>query len=158
MKKCVYCGADLEDQAAFCTRCGKPAGEENGSAPSGSQGQPSGMPYAPGPGYYGGPVPGRYNGMAIASLVLGIVGIFFNGLYLVPSILAIIFGILGRSQIRRDPSQRGMGMATAGLVLGIVFLVLYLLVIILMLAAWRQVASELDWTEILEVLEHLGDM
>jgi hypothetical protein len=60
----------------------------------------------------------RTSGMAIASLVLGIVGCipFISGL------LAIIFGILGIRRTR-DPYVGGKGMAIAGLVLGIVSII-----------------------------------
>ena len=51
--------------------------------------------------------------LAIASLVLGIVGIFVNPLYLI-SVLAIIFGAIGMS------SEVHGGKAKAGLILGIV--------------------------------------
>lgn len=63
--------------------------------------------------YYGAPAPPN-NGMATASMVLGIIGIFSCGL---TSILAIIFGHVAHSQIKRT-GEGGSGMATAGLVLG----------------------------------------
>jgi hypothetical protein len=52
------------------------------------------------------------NGLAIASLVLGIVWVFWLG-----SILAVIFGHIALGQIKRS-GQSGKGMAVAGLVLG----------------------------------------
>lgn len=56
------------------------------------------------------------NGFAVASLVMGIVGFFLFG---VGGLLAIIFGHVGRRQIRRFPgSQAGSGLALAGLILG----------------------------------------
>lgn len=56
------------------------------------------------------------NGFAIASLVLGIVWVFGIG-----SILAVIFGFVGRSQIRRSGGrQTGGGLAIAGVVLGLI--------------------------------------
>lgn len=64
--------------------------------------------------------------MSIASLVLGIVGVPLCFLF-VPSLLAIIFGFVGLSQIKQDPAQRGRGLAIAGLVLGIVMLALMVL-------------------------------
>lgn len=52
--------------------------------------------------------------MAIASLVLGILWIYGIG-----SILALIFGYLGKKEIdRSDGAQTGRGMAIAGIVLG----------------------------------------
>jgi len=54
------------------------------------------------------------NGMAVASMVLGIVWIYWIG-----SILALIFGYLARKQIdASDGTQQGRGMAIAGIVLG----------------------------------------
>jgi hypothetical protein len=58
------------------------------------------------------PPPHPTNGMAIASMVLGIVWIYWIG-----SILALIFGYVARSQIRQT-GQGGDGMAVAGIVLG----------------------------------------
>ena len=87
---------------------------------------PPTQPYgAPPPGYvsYGAPPPTggntRTNGMAVASLVLGIVGIVLC-VFFVPWILAIIFGVIGIRQCNADPSYTGKGMAVAGLVLGLV--------------------------------------
>jgi hypothetical protein len=69
----------------------------------------AGSPAYP-PYYY--PPPRRTNGMAIASMVLGIVWIYWIG-----SILALIFGYVARKQIR-ERHEGGDGMATAGIVLG----------------------------------------
>ena len=52
------------------------------------------------------------NGLAIASLVLGIMWIYWLG-----SILALVLGYVARKQIR-ERNQAGGGMATAGIVLG----------------------------------------
>lgn len=60
------------------------------------------------------PLPRPTNGMATASLVLGILGIFLPLL----SILALIFGPVGISKANQGAS--GKGLAIAGLVLGIV--------------------------------------
>jgi hypothetical protein len=57
--------------------------------------------------------PSRTNGMAIASMVLGILWLWWVG-----SILAVIFGHVALSQTKKDPSQGGRGMAIAGVVLG----------------------------------------
>ena len=56
--------------------------------------------------------------MAIAALVCGIAGF----LCLIPGILGIIFGFVAKGQIRQsNGTQRGDGMATAGIVLGFVW-------------------------------------
>ena len=83
------------------------------------------MPY----GAQGGGPATRTNGMAIASLVLGIVGVLACFLF-IPWILAIIFGIIGIKQCNEDPSYTGKGMAVAGLVLGLVAAAVILLVLV----------------------------
>ncbi|XVQ10965.1 DUF4190 domain-containing protein [Spirillospora sp. CA-255316] len=77
--------------------------------------------------YYGGgpPVAPRNNGMAITSMVLGIIGVVTCGGVLF-SVGAIIFGHVAQSQIRRTGEQ-GNGMAVAGLVLGYIFALLGLI-------------------------------
>jgi hypothetical protein len=52
--------------------------------------------------------------MAVASLVLGIIWLFWVG-----SILALVFGYVGKGQIDRSGgAQSGRGLAIAGIVLG----------------------------------------
>jgi hypothetical protein len=77
------------------------------------------------------------NGMAIASLVLGIVSlvtILCYGFGLIPGILAIVFGILARKEIRRTEAQ-GMGMAMAGIVCGSIAIGLLVLGVIAIIVA-----------------------
>ena len=68
----------------------------------------------------------RNNGLAIASMVLGIVWVYWIG-----SLLAVIFGHIALSQIKKSEGrQRGRGMAIAGVVLGYVGLAVLALVIV----------------------------
>lgn len=56
----------------------------------------------------------RTNGMAIASMVLGILWLYWIG-----SVLALVFGYVAKRQIAESRgTQDGGGMATAGIVLG----------------------------------------
>ena len=125
---------------------GPPASEQPyGQPPSGQQpAQPYGQPapygqapygqapygqapqgYPP-PGYPGYPPQGPgNNGMAIASLVLGIVWIYWLG-----SLLAVIFGHVALGQIKRS-GQGGRGLAIAGLVLGYVGMAVLVVFIII---------------------------
>jgi hypothetical protein len=64
------------------------------------------------PAYYQHQQARTVNGLAIASMVLGIIWIYWIG-----SILALIFGYIARNQIR-ERNQSGGGMAIAGIVLG----------------------------------------
>ncbi|MGY1826785.1 DUF4190 domain-containing protein [Blastococcus sp. SYSU DS0541] len=108
---------------------GQQPATHGGPPPSGggSYGPPAFAPYGQ-PGPYGPPYPGPYgqppyggypyappqctNGMAIASLVLGILWLYWIG-----SILALVFGYLAKRQIQ-ERGEAGGGMATAGIVLG----------------------------------------
>jgi hypothetical protein len=59
-------------------------------------------------------VQSRTNGLAIASPVLGIMWLWWLG-----SVLALVFGFVGKNQIDRSGGQEsGRGMAIAGTVLG----------------------------------------
>jgi Domain of unknown function (DUF4190) len=72
-------------------------------------GGPPGLGAPPGgPGRWAG-APGKANGFAVASLVLGVIGITIVG-----AIASVILGILALGQIRRT-GQRGRGLAIGGL-------------------------------------------
>jgi hypothetical protein len=80
------------------------------------QPQPYGQyPYPPPPGYGYAPQQQQEQGMAIASLVCSLVGIFFC----FPAIAGIIFGHVGYSKAKRGEAG-GQGMAQAGMIIGYV--------------------------------------
>ncbi|GAA4792303.1 DUF4190 domain-containing protein [Streptomyces ziwulingensis] len=62
----------------------------------------------------------RTNGLAVASLVCGIIGLFVFNVILGP--VAIVLGAVG---MRQAPAKGGAGMAKAGVVLGILDLVIF---------------------------------
>jgi hypothetical protein len=68
------------------------------------------------------------SGLAIASLVSGILALFILGVVFGP--LAIIFGGVALSKIRKNPEVKGRGLAVAGLVLGIVATILIIVILI----------------------------
>lgn len=78
---------------------------------------------------------GGTNGMAIASLVLGIIWLYWIG-----SVLAVIFGHIGLSQINRSGGrQGGRGVAIAGLVLGYLGISIFVLFVVIL--------ASVDWNE-----------
>ena len=80
---------------------------------------PQGGYAAPPPGY-GAPAAAGNNSLATASLVCSIVGLFCAG---VLSVVGIVLGFVALNQIKQT-GQGGKGMAQAGIIVGIVSLVL----------------------------------
>lgn len=74
--------------------------------------QYSGFPYSTPQPWNTPPLHQSTNGMAIASMVLGILWVGWVG-----SVLALVFGYIGLNQIR-ERNEQGRGMAIAGVVLG----------------------------------------
>jgi hypothetical protein len=87
---------------------------------------PMPYPYPYPPGYYSPPMVPRTNGVAIGALLCGFVP-FFGGLP------AVILGHVARGQIKRT-GERGDGVAVAGLVLGYLWLSIWMLVILVGIA------------------------
>jgi hypothetical protein len=82
------------------------------------------------------------NGKAIASMVLGILGIVI--LYVIGPILALVFGHIAKNEIESsNGAQGGGGMATAGIVMGWIGVGLALLYLVLVLV-FGVAALELD--------------
>lgn len=69
----------------------------------------------------------KTSGLAIASLVLGIISFCGGGVIFIPAILAIIFAAIAFTNIKKDANIGGHGLAIAGLVLGILSLIGYLI-------------------------------
>ena len=66
------------------------------------------------------------NGLAIASMILGILWLYWIG-----SVLALIFGVMAKKQIDRSHGlQTGRGMAITGIVLGCIGVGLLLVVVL----------------------------
>lgn len=115
--KCVECGFVGWSDVEYCKACGAPLGQRSHDLPS------------PTPVYnssYDEPdqQEGPKKGLAIAALVLGIIGFFTAGILFAGAITGIILACIAMSRAKRDPWQYGgHGMAVAALVLNIVALV-----------------------------------
>lgn len=142
--ECGQCGKEISGSDAFCRACGAPTGAPVETAASTTQGTAGpGVPgleesttaeaplaqALPTPPATAAPQPPpstvkpRTSGWAVASLVMGILG--WTCLFFVGSVLAIIFGAVARHEIKKsDGELKGKGLATAGLTLGILVVVL----------------------------------
>lgn len=86
------------------------------------------------------PVGVPQNGMAITSLVLGIVSIM-AGTLILTAIPGAICGHIARRQIRESPhAQAGDGMAIAGLILSYIAIILTLAVIVMFIVLFASLA------------------
>ena len=78
------------------------------------------------------------NGMAITGMVCGILtilpscccGLFGLPLTILLVILSIVFSIIGLVQIKKNPAQKGKGMAIAGLIIGALGLIAAILMVV----------------------------
>lgn len=85
----------------------------------------------PGGGMPGAPVPEKASGLAIASLILSILGVLCG----VTAIVGIILGAVELSKIKRgESSEKGRGLALAGVIIGAVVLALGIIFTIISLA------------------------
>ena len=115
-------------------QAGPPAGAAAPPASAGAYQAPGGSPWQQGQPVYYVPQQRRTNGLAVAALVLGILGLVFFAFFAVPPALALIFGIVSLGQIKgSNGTQDGQGLAIAGIVLGsvgLLFFVIWLVAVI----------------------------
>ena len=153
MSFCPNCGSELPENTKFCPACGQMIVPAQEQAPSGfTDGGPDPAPlyqenaptyqqvqqtsYTQGSyagqtsysAYQAGTSGSAVNGFGIAALVLGIASFFLDFLIFIPSILAVVFGCLGI--VKGNSQGTGKGMAIAGLVLGIVAALIYIIAMV----------------------------
>ena len=85
----------------------------------------------------------KYSGIATASFVLSISGVVgFNILFLLPSILGIIFGFTALKKIKKNPKLEGKGLAIAGIIIGFVALIMTLILATIIAFLWAKNAGD----------------
>lgn len=92
--RCFSCGRENPQEARFCTACGRELRLAEGRIPFGPER----------------PTPARSKGLSTASLVLGILSLFFNWLAGIPAIITGVIALAGK--------RPGQARAIAGIVLG----------------------------------------
>jgi type IV pilus assembly protein PilA len=108
---CRNCGTANPDSGQFCSRCGSPLTAAAAVRPTTGPGAVPGGSFATPPPLDSNP---PTSGKAIASLICGIFTIFLPA-----SIAAVILGHMAHSEIRKSAGRiGGQGIATTGLVLG----------------------------------------
>jgi len=105
------------------------------TAPPPGYGQPPAYGQQPGYGQpYGypgmAPVAPQTNGLAVTSLVLGILSFFTNILTGIP---AVITGHMALGRIKQNPAMSGRGLAITGLVLGYLSIAFFVVIILLVI-------------------------
>ena len=110
MSFCASCGKEMPENARYCPSCGRGDRREVGGVREEAE--------------------QRTSGMAVASLVTGIIGMLL--IPIIFSLLAIIFGSVGMGQTNR-PGVKGHGMAVTGLILGVIGLIGWVIVLMLWL-------------------------
>lgn len=102
---------------------------------------PPGQPiYGPPPGQPGQPAYGQPPPATPGTNVMAILALVFAFVF---APLGIVFGVIGRRQIDRT-GESGRGLATAGLVLGIIFTVISVLSVIAMVVILGAAVNEVN--------------
>jgi len=156
MQKCSK-GHENPDGQAFCGDCGERLAEREASkaAPAPPQGpaMPGGTATGPPPSAPPGiaaqrPPSQKTNGLAIAALVLGIVGVVAGVIPLlffiawVLGVVAVVLGIIGRNNARQRGA--GKGQATAGAILGGIAVVLGVVGVIIIANVFSSTERAID--------------
>jgi type IV pilus assembly protein PilA len=130
---CFKCGASMPDTSLACPQCSTPVS----AAPPPPTSPP--MAAAPAPAWQNMPRAQPYvaqpetDGKATASLILGILSV--TCFSIIAGIPAVICGHMAHSNIRKSAGRLGgQGIATAGLIMGYLSMVLFIPVVLVMLA------------------------
>jgi len=84
--------------------------------------------YGGGPGGYA-PAAKSYNGMAVTSFVLSLVGLLFCGVIL--GIVSIVLGVVALNGMKTTGNQQGRGLSIAGIIIGVVDIIAGIVIVVI---------------------------
>lgn len=122
MPYCTECGAEVSKKANFCNECGFKCNSAGPGISNSDEDKDILKEYKRAKHTASG---------ATTSLVIAIIGLFFGPFIIIFGIVAIIFALRAKNEIRANPALEGTGMATAGYVMGIIEVVLPIILILI---------------------------
>jgi len=148
---CLHCNSPINPGQAFCHACGRPLGAQAWKTPL----RPPGDDAPRVPSYIEAQRPTRYadtapysgprraDGGAIASMILGIIGLV--AVPIIASIIALALGYPARRRIQDSRDLDGDGFATAGIVtgwIGVVGGIIFLIAIAAVVSSGPEIVSD----------------
>lgn len=121
-KKCIQCGAELEDMAVFCDECGAKQIAEQPKVSQGEATRPQNTREQRIEKKVVVEQKDRNSKMGVASLVFGIIAVCTVGIFFIPEVLGLIFGIIA---LQNKDSRHNF--AVTGIVLSVVAVLVFIL-------------------------------
>ena len=114
---CKYCGTQLDDGSAFCTKCGRAQGETKKTTTANPVPQNNNSSSSS----------SSYNMLCIAGFTCSVVALFFSGV--VFSIVGLILSSIGKKDAIRN-KERGAELATVGIVISTILLIVSVIALV----------------------------
>lgn len=169
MAFCPACGNQIGPYATTCPNCGAEVGPPAAAQPAGAPPQPTPPPMPPpgamppmglaqpGPAWPSPVAAKKTSGLAVASLVLAVLG--FMCIPVLGPIIGLVLGFSAKSQIKKSEGRLGGGgMATAGIVLSIVAIVVAVVAGGLIYWAVKAIIEPIDRTNEFIAAVNAGDV